>query len=518
MTGPDSDLLGDWLDHAVRHDPARLLIIDGALRISAAQLVAEARRMASALLAQAPVGSRIAFMLPNWHEAAIIYLGATIAGMVVLPILPGLRDRDLAFALSDSGARFIFAPENFRGAEQARMLGRVTAGMENPPHVVVVRGNPGPYTAFTAFLAASTPAAAIPQVSPDAVRMMMYTSGTTGRPKGVLHSHRTLAALIRQIGAHWMVDPGDCFLVPSPVSHIGGAIYAFECPLMLGSTALLMERWDPDAAVALAAAEGWTHMAGATPFLEGLLAAAARAHSSLDSMKLFICGGAAVPPALIRAAQRQFPHATITRVYGSTETPVATVGAIGPDKAEQAATTDGRPGIAAIRIAPHPAAPPGEGEIRVHGPQMLVGYHHPQDMADALDEQGWFRTGDLGYLTPDGFLVVTGRAKDIIIRHGENISAREVEDLLLAHPCVAQVAVVGIPDARTGERAVAVVVPRPGAAPTLEQLVAFLDGQGLARFKLPEGLHLTDTLPRNDAGKVLKAQLRADLTGAAPNS
>ncbi|HNA50675.1 MAG TPA: AMP-binding protein, partial [Mycobacterium sp.] len=197
----------------------------------------------------------------------------------------------------------------------------------------------------------------------------------------------------------------------------------------------------------------------------------------------------------------------VSRVYGSTEVPVTTIGA--PDDPARAADTDGRPGIAAIRLAPHPAAPDG-GEICARGPQMFLGYLHPEDDADAFDTDGWFRTGDLGRLD-DGHLVVTGRAKDIIIRNGENIAPKEVEDVLIGHPDVAEVAVVGLPDPRTGERACAVIVTRARPAPGVAELAEFLTARGMARFKSPEQVVVWDSLPRNDAGKILKHQIRARL-------
>ncbi len=181
--------------------------------------------------------------------------------------------------------------------------------------------------------------------------MMLYTSGTTGRPKGVLHSHNSLHALICQLRDNWQIDPGDKFLVPSPIAHIGGSIYAFECPLLLGTTAVLMERWDADDAVALLQAEHCTHMAGATPFLEQILAAAERARATrLPDLKVFICGGASVPPSLIRRAAHYFDRALVTRVYGSTEVPVTTVGATTAGDIDHAADTDGRAGIAEIKL------------------------------------------------------------------------------------------------------------------------------------------------------------------------
>lgn len=507
-------MLGKRLEELARGEPGRVLVIEGDTRVTAEALHAQAQALAQELLSRAPVGSTLAFMLPNWHEAAIIYMAATLAGMVALPILPSLRERDLAFALEDSKARFIFIPETFRGHDYAAMLSRVVDDLTDPPLVVVVRGTARGHVPFGSLLGGGADEP-LPRLDPDSVRMMLYTSGTTGRPKGVLHSHRTLGALIDQIGEHWLVEPGDSFLVASPISHIGGSIYAFEAPLILGSTAILMERWDADEAIRMAEQHRWTHMAGATPFLEQLLDAARRAGTRLPHLKLFICGGAAVPPSLIRTAANYFEKAVVTRVYGSTETPVATVGSIGEGERDHAADTDGRPGVAQIKIAPHPAAPPGEGEICVRGPQMLIGYLHKEDEAGAFDEEGFFRTGDLGRWIAGDHLVVTGRAKDIIIRNGENISAKEVEDILVAHPGILDIAVVGVPDPRTGERACAVIVPAVPGEPTLEDLRVFLDAKGLARFKYPERVVLMEALPRNDAGKVLKERLRAALAAEA---
>ena len=410
-----------------------------------------------------PVGSVVSFMLPNWHEAAVVYHAATLAGMVVNPILPSLRDRELRFILADAQSRMIFVPARFGGHDYAAMLTRVAAQMESPPEVIVVRGDgTEDDTPYASLLEDHTPQE-LPALDPDAVRMILYTSGTTARPKGVLHTHNSIHALICQIRDHWLVDPGDRFLVPSPIAHIGGSIYAFECPMLLGTTAVLMERWNADDAVGLMVRERCTHMAGATPFLVQMLAAAERAGTHLPDLKVFICGGASVSPSLIRRAASYFDRAVVSRVYGSTEVPVTTVGA--PGDLDHAADTDGRAGVADIKLAAHPAASPGEGEICAQGPQMLIGYLHPEDDAESFDADGYFRTGDLGRWVDGEYLVVTGRAKDIIIRNGENISPKEIEDVLVGHPGIAEVAVVGLPDPRTGERACAVIVPATAPDP-----------------------------------------------------
>jgi acyl-CoA synthetase (AMP-forming)/AMP-acid ligase II len=492
--------LADSLQAAAEKTPQRVLLVDGEIRLDCVTMYRQARSLAGALLTRMQPGAVVSFMLPNWYEAAVVYLGATLAGMIVNPILPSLRDRELTFILDDVDSRIIFVPAEFRGHDYPAMLARVAAQLDSPPEIVVVRGTG--HTPYSELIAASAPTD-LPELDPDAVRMILYTSGTTGRPKGVLHSHNSLNALICQLRDHWLIDPGDKFLVPSPIAHIGGSIYAFECPLLLGTTAVLMDRWDADDAVTLLTAEGCTHMAGATPFLTQLLAAAERAGTGLPALKVFICGGASVAPSLIRSATAYFDHAVVSRVYGSTEVPVTTVGATAPGDIDHAADTDGRPGIADIRLV--------DGEIRARGAQMLLGYLHDEDTAEAFDSEGYFRTGDLGAWVDGDYLIVTGRAKDIIIRNGENIAPKEIEDILVADPGIAEIAIVGLPDTRTGERACAVIVPGEGPAPDLAALRRILAEYGVAMFKVPEQVEIWDTLPKNDAGKVVKHQIRAAL-------
>ena len=503
--------LADSLAEAARITPERVVLVDGDLRLTCEALHTRASALAQALMSRMPTGGVVSFMLPNWHEAAVVYLGATMAGVAVNPILPSLRERELAFILDDVDSRMIFVPREFRQHDYPSMLDRVAVQLKTPPEIVVVRGEPGDHTAFPALLE-QRQNAELPTVDSAAVRMILYTSGTTGRPKGVLHSHDSIHALIGQLGDNWLIDAGDTFLVPSPIAHIGGSIYAFECPLLLGTTAVLMDRWDADEAVSLMASEHCTHMAGATPFLEGLLAAAERAETRLPDLKVFICGGASVSPSLIRRATAYFDRAVVTRVYGSTEVPVTTVGS--PTDPEHAAETDGRPGIATVKLVAHAAAPAGSGEIYARGPQMLVGYRNPDDERDAFDDDGYFRTGDLAQWVDDDYLVVTGRAKDIIIRSGENIAPKEIEDILAGHPGIAEIAVVGLPDTRTGERACAVIVPAAPPGPDVTTLRDFLADYGVAKFKAPEQVVIVESLPRNDAGKVLKHQIRAKLAEA----
>jgi len=504
------ETLADALARAASMEPDRVLIIDGAVRLDARGLQTRASSLAQALTARYPVGSVISFMLPNWHEAAVIYLASTLAGMVAHPILPSLREHDLCFMLEDIGSRIIFIPEQFRGHDYAAMLAKVRNRLKTTPEVVIVRGNSDGHIAYNSLLE-NVASSELPVIDPDAVRMIMYTSGTTGSPKGVMHSHNSIHALIRQIGSHWLVEPGDKFLVASPISHIGGSIYTFECPLLLGTTAVLMEQWNGDDAVSRLLGERCTHFAGATPFLVQTLAAARQAQTRLPDLKLFVCGGASVPPSLIREATQYFETAAVTRVYGSTEVPVTTVGVTDRNDREHAADTDGRVGIATVKLTNNGGAAAASGEVLACGPQMLVGYVHPKDEASVFDQAGYYRTGDLGRWIDDDYLVIAGRIKDIIIRNGENIAPKEVEDLLVGHSDIAEIAIVGLPDPKTGERACAVIVPSGSARPDVASLRTFLEAADVARFKIPEQVAIWDALPKNDAGKVLKHQIRASL-------
>ena len=505
--------LGEALAESAERTPGRILLVGGERRLDCRTLRDRAMALAGALLARFDPGSVVSFMLPNWHEAAVIYCAASVAGMVVHPILPSMRKSELAFMLADADSRIIFIPAELRGRDFPAMLAGICARLASPPMLVVLRGPAGEHLAYDDLCRERT-AERLPVVDPDAASMILYTSGTTGVPKGVMHSQNSIHALVRQLGEHWLIARGDVFLVPSPIAHIGGSIYAFELPLLLGTSAVLMDHWDADAAVALAADHRFTHLAGATPFLEQLLAAARRAGERLHHLKLFVCGGAAVPSALIEAASAQFDRTVVTRVYGSTEVPVVTVGTIDRADVAHAAHTDGRPGVAQTRLGPHPAAGKGEGEILARGPQMLAGYLHAEDEAALFDDDGFYRTGDIGRWVDDDFLLVSGRAKDIIIRNGENISPKEMEDALARHPGIAEVAVIGLPDPRTGERACAVIVPAGAPAPDLPSVLVHLREYGIASFKLPEQVEVWPALPKNATGKVLKHAIRATLLAA----
>jgi acyl-CoA synthetase (AMP-forming)/AMP-acid ligase II len=514
---------GWWSDETIadialrkaKADPHALVLVDGLRRIDAATLFEEARCMAQSFIARGlKPGDVISIMLPNWHEAAVIYLGATLSGVVVNLVVPSLRDSEIAFMFEDIDSRIVFIPSVFRTFDYVAMMRRVNDTLSRPAEVVVVRGHADGCTRYESLLESAARREPLPHVDPDSVKIVLYTSGTTARPKGVMHSHNTINALVRQLHRHW-VPRGGRFFVPSPIGHIGGSIYAFEFPFLIGTVAVLQDVWNADEAVAIMVRERCTHMAGATPFLRQLLTAAGKQGTRLPDLSLFICGGASVPPTLIREASAYFENCTVSRVFGSTEVPVITVGSLGPGDLDHAADSDGKIGIAQVKLVDSQGRIADEGEVLARGPQMLVGYIWTEHELEAFDDEGFFRTGDIAKRIDGDYLVITGRAKDIIIRNGENISPKEIEDLLSEHPDIAEVAVVGIPNARTGERACAVIIASGSRRPDVNALQVFLEQRHVARFKMPEQVEIWDALPRNSLGKVLKQEIRARLMAAS---
>ena len=510
---------GWWLDltigEAAREladrDPGRLIVIDGERRLTAGELYSDAVRLAAAMRRDGlQPGDVASFMLPNWYEACCVYLAASIAGLVVHPLVPAYRRAELSFMLQDCGSKIVFVPREFRGFDYVGLMREVCADLPTAPKIVVLRGDPGPFCAYPDYLESGAPDTTFAPVDPDSVRMVLYTSGTTGRPKGVLHTHNTINADIAQIHRYWNNGGEARYLVASPVSHIGGSLYAFELPLLCGSSAVLLDNWNAEIAVRLIDEHRCTHTAGATPFLEQILAASKAAGTRLESLKVFICGGASVPPSLVREATSWFANCAVSRVYGSTEVPTVTIGSLAPGDLDHAAETDGRIGMAQVKLA-GASAPGQEGEIFARGPQMLVGYLRPEDEQGAFDDDGFFNMGDLGRLVDGDYVVISGRKKEIIIRNGENISPKEVEDTLILHPDIQDIAVVGLPSEKTGELACAFIVPRPGAQPSVQAVAEYLAKKGVAKFKFPERVVLRDTLVRNATGKVLKHVLRSEL-------
>ncbi|MEA3299693.1 MAG: AMP-binding protein [Pseudomonadota bacterium] len=479
----------------------------------------EARRLAVSLQDLGLVaGDVVSFQLPNWREAVALDIAASLLGLVVNPVIPIYRDRELAFILDDAAAKVLFIPDRFRNFDYPEMVRRLRPDLPNLAQVVVVRRerDHGDMLDYRALVDGADGGRLRPAaVDPDSVKIVMYTSGTTGRAKAVRHSHNTLARALDNTREAWGLSAADVMLMPSPVTHITGFANGIEMPFFTDTRSAFMERWDVDLAIDYIERVGATLCISATPFLQELVQRAAERGLTLPSLRIFACGGASVPPTLIRDTHRVLDNCRAFRVYGSTEAPLVTVGFLKPEEEALAAETDGRYFNWEVEVIDDngQVLPLGrDGEITVRGPAMMLGYGDEAQTRDAFTPRGFFLTGDIGHLTPEGAIVITDRKKDIIIRGGENLSAREIEDVLYAHPDIQEVAVVAMPHERLGEGVCACVVPRPGAEPlSLDALKPFLAENRLAKQKWPERIELHAELPKTASGKVRKDLLRKDL-------
>lgn len=503
--------IADYAREMMAKTPDRVLVVERERDFTVRMLHDEAQRLARALVQRGyRPGDTISFQLPNWHEAVVVNLAAAMAGLVVHPLVPIYRDHEVGFMLGDSRSRMIFVAASFRGYDYKEMMRRLAPSLQRPVDVVVVRGEADEFTGYDALLSEAREDTPLPGADPDAVKMIMYTSGTTGRAKGVLHSHNSLQAENRMRLTHLKLTSQDVMFNPSPVTHVTGALYSLCLPFTVGVTTVMLDVWDPALALDMMRRRKVTGIVAATIFLQGLVDEAKAQGESLPDLRFFLCGGAQVPPDLVREAARVFVHCAPSRIYGSTEVPCITAGVNSRDLLEEGALTDGEIWLAEARIVdPQTGAPvAGEGEIIARAPQMFLGYAHCEDNADAFTPDGFFKMGDLGRITDDRFITVTGRKKDLIIRAGENISPKEVEDILFNHPAIEDIAIVAMPNERTGEAACAFIIPRVGQAVDLPEIKRYLVGVGTAMQKIPERLELVKEFPRTSVGKVRKDVLR----------
>lgn len=480
-----------------------------------ASLLRDAEALARALgsLGLGP-GDVISFQLPNWVEACVINLAASLGGLIVNPIVPIYRDAEVLQMLSDSAAKVFFVAERFRNSDFAAMVDRLRPQLPALHHVIYVRSTERAPNYGDLIELGQSLRHSLPKVDANEVKLLLYTSGTTGRPKGVLHSHNSLDRVAQISFRHSGIGGVDITLMPSPVTHISGYSGGLEKPFAVGSRTVLMESWNAEAAVDLIDQFHVTSTVAATPFLQELCDAAAAKGSRLASFRRFACGGAAVPSELVRTANQRLHHPCAFRVYGSSEVPLATQGFMPETAPELAAISDGLAidyDLLIVDDDGNPVGPLVDGEILARGPSMFLGYLDPDHTREAITADGYFRTGDIGHLTPAGALVITGRKKDLIIRGGENISAKEIEDVLHQHPAVREAAVVSMPHARLGEGICAFVIVAGDVVPSFDALAAFVHGAGLAKQKCPEHVEFVDDLPRTASGKIRKDQLRATI-------
>ena len=512
-----NETLADYAQRQIRQDADRTAVIEGESAYTYREIFTQAERLAAAFDATGlVVGDVISFQLPNWAETLAINLAACMRGVVCNPIVPIYRDAEVRYILRDCRCRMFFIPETFRSMDYAAMAARLLPDLPDLREVIVLRGEAAGCTRYQDLLRRGDGRAPAPvRVDPNAIKLILYTSGTTGKAKGVLHSHNTIMAELHAVIDYWSVTPEDVVLMPSPVTHITGYLYALEMAFVRGLKVVFMERWDAAQAIALVDRHNVTFSVGATPFLKELVAEALQRNLALPSLRLFACGGAPVPPELIHRAHEALENCVACRVYGSTEAPTVTLGVNRRDQEQLGASTDGHIVGHEVRLCDpvtgDVVAEGADGEICTRGPEVMIGYTDWKQTEESFDSEGFFHTGDLGHYASVDFLVVSGRKKDLIIRGGENISPKEIEDILHQHPAMKEVAVVAMPSERMGETVCAYVITNPGCTIDLPQLVDFLDKAGLSKQKFPERIEIVDDLPRTPSGKVQKNLLRQRL-------
>lgn len=457
----------------------------------------------------------VAMQLPNWWQFSLLYLACSRIGAVLNPLMPIFRERELSFMLRHGEAKVLVVPRTFRNFDHEAMARGLQPSLPSLKRIVVVDG--GGANDFDALLtvpewekAPDAPSILMQgRPSPDDVTQLIYTSGTTGEPKGVMHSANTLMANILPYAERLRLGTNDVVLMASPLAHQTGFMYGLMMPIMLRARAVLQDIWDPAKAAELIRQEGVTFTMASTPFLTDLTRVVSETGNGVASLKTFLCAGAPIPGPLVEQA-RSVLGAKIVSAWGMTENGAVTLIKLEDDDL-LAFTTDGcaLAGVEVKVIAEDgKALPPGNvGRLVVRSCSNFGGYlKRPQ--WNGTDPEGWFDTGDLARMDANGYIRISGRSKDVIIRGGENIPVVEIESLLYKHPAVAQVAIVAYPDERLGERACAIVVPKVGQSLDFAEMTAFLKSQKLAIQYIPERLILRDAMPATPSGKIQKFRLR----------
>jgi len=451
------------------------------------------------------VGTVVSWIQPSRFESLVLAGALSRLGAVQNPILPIYRHREVSFIAAQSGCALLIVPGMFRGFDYPPMANEATAGLPADRRVEVLVADPS--------LPDGDPAT-LPDyhAAPDAWRWLFYSSGTTADPKGAKHSDHSLSAANDGLQMGMEIGPDDKAAVVFPITHVGGLIWLFNT-MQTGVELLMVETFSPADTPGWLGTHGCTCAGAGTVFWLAYLAAQRAlppGERLLPDVRMFNGGGAPTPVTMNDELIAAF-GAPLVNGWGLTESPINTMANI-HDSNEIRSTTEGRagPGVELRVVLDGVQLPAGaEGELQVRGPQVCLGYLDAALDAEAFTADGWFRTGDLGTIDGDGYVVITGRLKDVIIRKGENISAKEIEDLLHAHPKVAEAAVIGVPDAERGEMACAVIVLRGEEPLSRREMVDYLDGTQLSKHKIPERLELVDALPRNPTGKILKKDLRA---------
>lgn len=462
----------------------------------------------------------VACQLPNWWQFTLTYLACSRIGAVINPLMHIFRERELSFMLKHGRAKVVIAPKTFRGFDFEAMMQSLQPGLPDLRHIVIVgaqnAGKPAPHS-FEALLSdpqwENEPDArdilTRSRPGPDDVTQVIYTSGTTGEPKGVMHTANTVMSNIIPYARRLKLGADDVVLMASPMAHQTGFMYGLMMPIMLKAHAILQDIWDPARAIALIREHSVSFTMASTPFLTDLARTVAEQQTSVPSLRIFLCAGAPIPGPLVEQA-RSALGAKVVSAWGMTENGAVTTTRLEDDD-ERSFATDGLPlpGVE-IKIVDHDGRQLENGtpgRLLLRSCSNFGGYLQRPHL-NGTDSEGWFDTGDLAHMDDQGYIRITGRSKDVIIRGGENIPVVEIEALLYRHPSIALVAIVAYPDERLGERACAIVVPKKDHEITLPDIVEFLQAQKVARNYIPERLIVRDVMPTTPSGKIQKFRLR----------
>ncbi|ENL8521974.1 medium-chain fatty-acid--CoA ligase [Escherichia coli] len=510
--------LADYWQQTARAMPDKIAVVDNhGASYTYSALDHAASCLANWMLAKGiESGDRIAFQLPGWCEFTVIYLACLKIGAVSVPLLPSWREAELVWVLNKCQAKMFFAPTLFK---QTRPVDLILPLQNQLPQLQQIVGvdKLAPATSslsLSQIIADNTPLTTAITTHGDELAAVPFTSGTEGLPKGVMLTHNNILASERAYCARLNLTWQDVFMMPAPLGHATGFLHGVTAPFLIGARSVLLDIFTPDACLALLEQQRCTCMLGATPFVYDLLNVLEKQPADLSALRFFLCGGTTIPKKVARECQQL--GIKLLSVYGSTESsPHAVVNL--DDPLSRFMHTDGY-AAAGVEIKvvddARKTLPPGcEGEEASRGPNVFMGYFdEPELTARALDEEGWYYSGDLCRMDEAGYIKITGRKKDIIVRGGENISSREVEDILLQHPKIHDACVVAMPDERLGERSCAyVVLKAPHHSLSLEEVVAFFSRKRVAKYKYPEHIVVIEKLPRTASGKIQKFLLRKDI-------
>ncbi len=510
--------LADYWQQTARAMPDKIAVVDNhGASYTYSALDHAASCLANWMLAKGiESGDRIAFQLPGWCEFTVIYLACLKIGAVSVPLLPSWREAELVWVLNKCQAKMFFAPTLFK---QTRPVDLILPLQNQLPQLQQIVGvdKLAPATSslsLSQIIADNTSLTTAITTHGDELAAVLFTSGTEGLPKGVMLTHNNILASERAYCARLNLTWQDVFMMPAPLGHATGFLHGVTAPFLIGARSVLLDIFTPDACLALLEQQRCTCMLGATPFVYDLLNVLEKQPADLSALRFFLCGGTTIPKKVARECQQR--GIKLLSVYGSTESsPHAVVNL--DDPLSRFMHTDGY-AAAGVEIKvvddARKTLPPGcEGEEASRGPNVFMGYFdEPELTARALDEEGWYYSGDLCRMDEAGYIKITGRKKDIIVRGGENISSREVEDILLQHPKIHDACVVAMPDERLGERSCAyVVLKAPHHSLSLEEVVAFFSRKRVAKYKYPEHIVVIEKLPRTASGKIQKFLLRKDI-------